>query len=145
MSSNYQAMGSYCHICDQFVENLDVCSRGEYHRDDYEPARPLEEQLEDDVIWYQNEIRTRSKSQCHRQSVVSTEVSKILYEVGDESDNFEKIILFEQILIIFKENKWILKDGNLSNLIISKLDSFSNYSPEFTHLKSFKYQLFGKC
>jgi len=158
-------MGSYCHVCDQFVENLDVCSEGEYHRDDYErypmrdfskwyryeppeedfPEQTLEEKLSSDVFWYQTKVRTRSKSEEHRKKVVSEEVRKLLNNIEYIYDKTEKVRLFEKILIIFKENKYILKNNKLAEVTISKIDTFSDYSSEFRHLKSFKFQLFGKC
>ena len=125
-------MGSYCPVCDQFVENLDVCAQGEYHRDD--------------EVWYQGEVRTRSKSKKHRTNIIVNEVLRLLNVIDITSEKPEKVSLFEQILIIFKNNKWVLKNNkNLSDVISHKIDVFSDYSQDFRHLKSFKYQLFGEC
>lgn len=161
------AMGSYCPVCDQFVENLDLCSEGEYHRDDYyadeydqypvrdfsnwyryEPEPVLElsldEKLRSDQIWYQREIRTRSKSKKHREGIVCEEIRKILNRIEVTPEKLKKVALFEQILIIFKNNKWVLKNNKkLADITIHKIDIFSEYSTYFSHLKSFKYQIFG--
>lgn len=164
-------MGSYCHVCDQFVENLDVCSRGEYHRDDYDPScdyerypmrdfsnwyryepeeeiyeQTFEEKLTSDEVWYQREIRTRSKSKKHRDEIICAEIRKILNIIERTSGIREKVALFEEILLIFKDNKYILKNNkSLSDTTIHKIDTFSEHNSEFIHLKSFKYQIFGTC
>ena len=161
-------MGSYCPVCDQFVENLDVCSEGEYHRDDYyadeydqypmrdfsnwyryEPEPVLElsldEKLRSDQIWYQREIRTRSKSKKHREGIVCEEIIKLVNKIEITPCKSEKVRIFETILLIFKDNKYILKNNkNLSDTTIHKIDAFSD-NQSFRHLKSFKYQIFGVC
>ena len=164
-------MGSYCPVCDQFVENLDVCSHGEYHRDDYyadaydhypmrdfsgwyryepEPEQGftfhLDEKLSSDAIWYDGKVRTRSKSKQHRTDIVAAEVRKILNKIEITHGKSERVRLFELILLIFKDNKWILKNNNkLADVVVHKIDVFSDYSHSFRHLKSFKYQIFGEC
>ncbi len=167
-------MGSYCPVCDQFVENLDVCSEGEYHRDDYdpscdyerypmrdfskwyryeepepepepEPTFHLDDELSSDAIWYDGKVRTRSKSKQHRSNIVAAEVRKILNKIESTRGKPEKVKLFEIILLIFKENKWMLKNKGLADITIVKIDEFVMDSPEFRYLKSFKYQLFGMC
>jgi len=137
-------MGSYCPVCDQFVENLDVCSHGEYHRDDYEQT--FDEKLISDEIWYQGEVRTRSKSKKHREEIIYGETNKLISMMGKTSETHEKIYLFEKFLVIFKNNKWILENNKkLAEAISHKINVFSNHSQEFRHLKSFRYQLFGEC
>ena len=156
-------MGSYCPVCDQFVDNLDVCSEGEYHRDDYDqyPMRDfskwyryepepepeltfhLDEKLSSDAIWFQREIRTRSKSKQHRSNIVITEVRKIIDKIEIAHVKSEKVRLFELILLIFKENKWMLKNKGLADITILKIDEFVRDSSNFRYLTSFKYQLFG--
>lgn len=158
-------MGSYCPVCDQFVENLDVCSEGEYHRDDYDqyPMRDfskwyryepepepehtihLDEQLSSDAIWYDGKVRTRSKSKQHRSNIVATEVRKILNKIEITPGKQEKVRLFELILLIFKANKWILENKGLAGITVVKIDEFAKDSPEFRYLTTFKYQLFGVC
>ena len=141
-------MGSYCPVCDQFVENLDVCSRGEYHTPPEPEPEPLslEEKLTSDEIWYQREIRTRSKSRKHREGIIYVEISKIIASLERTAEKQGKVALFEEILIIFKNNKGFIKNHkNLANVTIQKIDTFSEYSSEFNHLTSFKYQIFGTC
>jgi len=146
-------MCSYCPVCDQFVKNLDVCSESEYHRDDYydyyetepEPEYTfhLDEKLSSDAIWYDGKVRTRSESSSHRYTTVITEVKKIIDKIEVTKGKPEKVRLFEIVLLIFKENKWILKNKKLADIIIVKIDEFASDSPEFKYLASFKYQLFG--
>ena len=143
-------MGSYCPVCDQFVENLDVCSEGEYHRDDYyadepEPTIHLDEQLSSDAIWYDGKVRTRSKSRQHRSNIVATEVRKILNKIEVTPGKQEKVRLFELILLIFKANKWMLENKGLADISVVKIDEFVRDSQEFRYLTTFKYQLFGVC
>jgi hypothetical protein len=119
-------MGSYCPVCNQFVGNLDVCDGvygPEFHIDD--------------------KVQTRSKSKQHRSSIITGEILKILNRVEAAPSKIEKVKLFENILIIFNDNKWILKNNKkLSDVIILKINEFSSDSPEFRYLASFKYQLF---
>ena len=163
-------MGSYCPVCDQFVENLDVCSEGEYYRDDYyadeydqypmrdfsnwyryepepepEPTFHLDDKLSSDAIWYYGKVRTRSKSKQHRSDIVATEVRKILNRIEVTQGKPEKVKLFEIILLIFKANKWILENKGLANITVVKIDEFVRDSPEFRYLTTFKYQLFEMC
>jgi len=162
-------MGSYCHVCDQFVNNVDVCcSEEEYHRDDpyydyerypmrdfsgwyryepptHEPDQTLNEKLSSDAIWYQREIRTRSKSEKHRTDIIIDEVRRLLDTIDVAYETLEKVRIFENIILIFKDNKWIFKNKKLFDIVMHKIDTFSEYSSDFSHLKSFKYQLFGMC
>ena len=163
-------MSSYCPVCDQFVENLDVCSEGEYHRDDYyadeydqypmrdfskwyryepepepESTFHLDEELSSDAIWFQREIRTRSKSKSHRSNIVIDKVRKIIDKIEVTYDKIEKVRLFEIVLLIFKENRWILKNKKLTDITVAKIDEFTKDRPLFSYLKTFKYQLFEMC
>ena len=166
ISKQLLTMGSYCPVCDEFVENLDVCSKGEYHRDDpscdyerypmrdfskwYTPPEPepettLTEKIADDEVWFQSEVRTRSKTFKHRKDMVIETINKLITKIGVTYEKVDKIKLFEEILLIYKNHKWILKNKALANVTILKIDEFSDDSAEFNYLKSFKYQLFGVC
>jgi hypothetical protein len=71
--------------------------------------------------------------------MISKEITRRIRDFAQIGSKDDKVRAFEDIIIILKDNKFLLEHDYISKVINHKIDEFSE---EYEHLKSFKYQLF---
>ena len=161
MTSRNRTMSSYCHICGNFVNNLDDCELpyGGAPAPNYEEFYECENLdvlenpyyvpplLPDNFQIFSRECppakTTRSNTLKFRSGELSRKVRSLLDEVTATEGVVNKLTIVDIIYMIFKDNMDVLKNNTiLYNVSKQKLNAIIDEYPEAQYLKAIRYQLF---
>ena len=163
-------MGSYCHICGNFVNSLDDCDLPYGGApaplyDEYEPSSPTFSQENLDVLEnpyytppllpekfeiflreYPPAYTTRSNTQHTRQVKLNQSISPLLKEIEQTRGVENKLVIVDQVYVFLKDNMDILKKNvKLYDISKLKLDEFiQDFPVEAGYLKTLRNQMFGQ-
>ena len=138
-------MGSYCHICGNFVNSLDDCELpyGGAPAPHYYVPPLLPENFE---IFFRESppaYTTRKNTQKFRTNRLNQLLSPLLAEIRETPGVVNKLAIVDRIYAIFKDNMDILKNNaTLYTVAKFKLDDFIRDFPEARYLKTIRIQLF---
>ena len=138
-------MGSFCPVCNQFVNSLDDCelpyggAPAPNYYEEYEPSSPTYFEPEPIPI----AKRTRSNTFQSRQTNVCFEVRQLLNNHIYISGIENQLANIEKIFIHLKKNFSVLKaNPSLFEITKSKIDEFIRDHPQAKYLQTIRYQLF---
>lgn len=152
-------MGSYCHICGNFVNSLDDCelpyggAPAPYYYYEEENLDVLENPYyvppllpENFEIFFRESppaYTTRKNTQKFRTNRLNQLISPLLAEIRETTGVVNKLAIVDRIYAIIKDNMDILKNNaTLYTVAKIKLDEFIRDFPEARYLKTIRIQLF---
>ena len=138
-------MGSFCPVCNQFVNSLDDCelpyggAPAPNYYEEYEPSSPTYFEPEPIPI----AKSTRSNTFQSRQTNVCFEVRELVINQPSILGIENKLVNAEKIFIHLKKNFSVLKaNTSLFEVTKNKLDEIIRDYPQAKYLQTIRYQLF---
>lgn len=144
-------MGSYCHICGNFVNSLDDCDlpyggAPAPNYDYYEPSSPTYEvpSYSDYFSESPPAYSTRSSTLSARARFLSQNISPLLNQIQNTEGLENKLAIVDRVYVFLKDNMDVLKKNiKLYDIAKQKLDEFTQGYPEASYLKVLRKQMFG--